>query len=211
MRRHLILVAALVAGTSFYFVSRAPDEAWWVAWKAAGVALLAIWAALHVRDRNGWLLVGVLAFGALGDVLLESSGMAAGGVAFLAGHLIAIVLYLADGRMRAGVAAAIAIGTALFVSGIAFTMTRDPGVALYALGLGGMAGSALVSRFPIAAVGAVSFAFSDLMIFAALGPLAGSSLPGLVIWPTYFAGQALVAIGIARGLRLPKHGTILAA
>ena len=64
-----------------------------------------------------------------------------------------------------------------------------------------MAGSAVTSRFPVAAIGAVSFAFSDLMIFAGLGPLAESALPGLVIWPTYFAGQVLVAIGVMRGLQ----------
>ena len=208
MTRRLILVAALLAGISFYFVPRAPDAAWWVAWKALGVALLAVWAALQARDARGWLLVGVLAFGALGDVLLETSGMAIGGVAFLVGHLIAIALYLGNARMRGGLAVAAAIGVALTVSGLAFSFTNDHGVALYALGLGGMAGSAIASRFPIAALGAVSFACSDLMIFASLGPLADSTLPGLVIWPSYFAGQALVAIGVAHALRRQGGATI---
>ena len=197
----MILVAALIAGSSFYFVPRAPDAAWWVAWKALGVALLALWVAVQARDRDGWLLVGVLAFGALGDVLLETSGMAIGGVAFLIGHVIAMTLYIANRRGAVGAAIASTVAGGCVVSGIAFAMTRDPGVALYAAGLGGMAGSAVASRFPIAAIGAVTFAFSDLMIFANLGPLAGSASPGLVIWPTYFAGQVLVAIGVMRGLQ----------
>jgi uncharacterized membrane protein YhhN len=208
MTRRLILAAALLAGICFYFIPRAPDEAWWVAWKAVGVALLAVWAALQARDANGWLLVGVLAFGALGDVLLETSGMGIGGVAFLIGHLIAMRLYVGNRRGAVGVAIAATVTGAGIVSGIAFALTRDPGVALYAAGLGGMAGSAVASRFPVAAIGAVSFAFSDLMIFASLGPLAGSALPGLVIWPTYFAGQALVAIGVVHGLRRRGGGTI---
>ncbi|MEG3086119.1 lysoplasmalogenase family protein [Sphingomonas sp. PB4P5] len=208
MSRHLILAAALLAGISFYFVPRAPDAVWWIAWKAIGVAFLAAWAAVQARDANGWLLVGVLAFGALGDVLLETSGMAIGGVAFLVGHVIAIALYLGNGRGSTGRSITAAVGGACLVSSLAFSFTRDPGVALYALGLGGMAGSAAASRFTIAALGAASFALSDLMIFAALGPLATSTLPGLVIWPTYFAGQVLVAIGVMRGLQRPAVGTM---
>jgi uncharacterized membrane protein YhhN len=210
MYRRLILVAALLAGISFAFVPRAPDDAWWVAWKALGVALLALWAAFHARDGNGWLLVGVLAVGALGDVLLEILGMAIGGAAFLVGHLIAITLYLANRRGTRRSAIATALAGAAIVSDSAFAMTRDSGVALYASGLGGMAGSAIASRFPIAAFGAVSFVLSDLMIFAALGPLAHSTLPGLVIWPTYLVGQVLVAIGVVHGLRRRGGGTISA-
>ena len=200
MSRRLIFAVALLTGISFYFVPRAPDAAWWMAWKAIGVALFALWAALEARDRDGWLLVGVLAFGALGDVLLEQS-MTAGGAAFLAGHLVAIALYLRNARLGRGIAVGIAIVVGLCVSALAYSFTHDRGVALYAFGLGTMAGSALASRFPIAALGAATFAVSDLMIFAALGPLAQSALPGIVIWPTYFAGQALVAIGVVRGLR----------
>lgn len=210
MSRSLIPVAALLAGISFYFVPRTPDAAWWVVWKALGVALLALWGALQVRDRDGWLLAGVLAFGALGDVLLETSGMAIGGAAFLIGHIVAIWLYIANPRVAVAAAIASTVAGGCIVSGIAFALTRDAGAALYALGLGGMAGSALGSRFPLAAIGAVTFAFSDLMIFAGLGPLAGSALPGLVIWPTYFAGQALVAIGVMRGLQRRGGDTISA-
>jgi len=72
-----------------------------------------------------------------------------------------------------------------------------PGIALYAAGLGAMAASAWVSRFPRYRVGlgAVMFVASDLLIFSKMGPLAGARIPSILIWPLYFAGQALIAWG----------------
>lgn len=204
----LVLAAALIAGISFYVIPRTPDEARWIVWKASGVALLASWAALQAREANGRLLVGVLAFGALGDALLETSGMAVGGGAFLIGHLLALLLYFRNRRLPRSKALAATIVAAVAIGGAAFGLTHDYGVGLYATGLGAMTGSALASRFPLAAIGAALFAFSDLMIFAKLGPLADSPLPGLVIWPAYFAGQVLIAIGVAHGLRQPRAATI---
>ena len=60
-----------------------------------------------------------------------------------------------------------------------------------------MAASAWISRFPRYRVGlgAVMFVASDLLIFAKMGPLAGSLIPVLLIWPLYFIGQALIAWG----------------
>ena len=65
-----------------------------------------------------------------------------------------------------------------------------------------MFGTAVTSRFPGARVGlgAALFVFSDLLIFAQMGPLAASPLPGLLIWPVYFGGQALIAWGVVRSL-----------
>ena len=86
---------------------------------------------------------------------------------------------------------------------ISWLLTRDAGVALYATGLGAMAGAAWLSRFPRYRVGlgAVLFVVSDLLIFARLGPLAGSAIPALLVWPTYFAGQALIAWGVVGTLK----------
>lgn len=139
------------------------------------------------------LFVAALALGALGDVLLETSGMIVGGVAFFAGHLVAILLYWRN-RLRARW---IAPALGLAVAAAAYAFTRDAGVAVYAAAVGGMAGSAVASRFPLAGLGGLLFAGSDLLIFAQMGPLYGSALPGLLIWPTYFIGQALIAYGVA--------------
>ncbi len=65
-----------------------------------------------------------------------------------------------------------------------------------------MAASAGASRFPRyrVGIGALMFLGSDLLIFARMGPLPGSPLPGLLIWPLYFGGQALIAWGVVRTL-----------
>src|SRR4051794_32663493 len=94
-----LLIAAIVAGLSFmasWGLHLSPVAA--VAWKGSGVALLTLYAASRARTLDGWLLTAVMAFGALGDVLLETSGMIVGALAFLAGHVVAIGLYLRNRR-----------------------------------------------------------------------------------------------------------------
>jgi uncharacterized membrane protein YhhN len=201
--RNLLLVAALLAGGSYhltYWIA-VPDPAS-VFWKGSGVALLALWATVHARNLDGWLIAAVLALGALGDVLLETHGLTVGALAFLAGHLVAVLLHARNREGPWWHAAVIAVG----VTAISYTLPADrasaPGVAVYALGLGAMAGMAWISRFPrnLVALGALLFVVSDLLIFAREGPLADSTLPALLIWPTYFAGQALIAWGVVRKL-----------
>src|SRR3546814_15120557 len=84
-----LLWAALVAGASYclaaWFGWSGPGV---IAWKGAGVALLAAWAVSAARDLDGWLIAVVLPLGAAGDVLLEAAGMIAGAAAFRAGHLV---------------------------------------------------------------------------------------------------------------------------
>lgn len=200
--RSALLIAALVAGTSYY-ASHWIDlpQPWYVIWKGLGVGLLAAWAASRARSTDGWLIAAVLGLHAVGDVVLETHGLIVGAIGFLAGHSVALVLYL---RNRQGpVLPAIAI--ALLVAGFSYLLPANradaPGIALYALGLGVMAGAASISRFPRTVVfGALLFVISDLLIFADLGPLADSAIPGLLIWPTYFAGQALIAWGVVTAL-----------
>ena len=203
MRNRLVLILALIAGASYYLTHWFPMEgAGGVVWKGLGVGLLALWAALQARSTDGWLIAAVLALGALGDVLLETHGLTVGALAFLAGHLVAVMLYLRNRQGPYWHAAVIAVA----VAGISYLMPADraaaPGIALYALGLGAMAGTARISRFPdkIVALGALLFVVSDVLIFARTGPLSDSALPGLLIWPTYFAGQALIAWGVVTAL-----------
>lgn len=198
MRGKAIFGAAVLAGASYWPGSRlALDPALLVAWKGAGVGLLALWAALCVPGRTGRLLAIVLALGAAGDVLLAAVSLEAGAVAFLAGHIVAIRLYLTNKRPRAGWLPFLAVPP---VVALAAWLPADPatasGIALYATGLAAMAASATVSRWPFAALGAWLFVASDLLIFAGLGPLAGSQLAATGIWPLYFAGQALIAFGV---------------
>lgn len=200
-----LFVASVVVGMTFWAASHTGVSGpLFIVWKGAGVGLLTLFAGLAARERNGWLITAVFALGMLGDVLLETSGIVIGAAAFLAGHLVAILLYLLN-RRRDGGAVAIAIAVAVPVA--AFAITHDVTATFYAAGLGGMAGAAWYSRFPrkIVAVGALMFVASDLLIFASLGPLKGSALPGLTIWPLYFAGQALIAYGVVRTLEARKR------
>ena len=199
-----ILAAAILAGASYCVA------AWlgWhgpavTAWKGAGVALLALWAATCARSVDGWLLTAVMALAAAGDVLLDAVGMTAGAAAFLAGHLVAIVLYVRNRRATLTPSQrALGLVVAPLTVVAALAMTGDVSVAIYAAALGSMAATAWTSRFPRyrVGVGAMLFVASDLLIFSRAGPLAGSFAPTLLVWPLYFAGQALIATGVVATL-----------
>lgn len=197
-RVDLLFLLALLFGVVHFVADRlgAPTP-FDVLSKGACVALLALWAALQARGADGWLIALAIALGALGDVLLETHGLTVGALAFLAGHLVSVALHLRN-RVRPPVVAVLA---AFAVPAASWLLAWDYGVAAYALGLGAMAGTALCSRFPLVGIGALLFVVSDLLIFARLGPLAGSALPGLLIWPLYVAGQALIGWGVVTTLR----------
>jgi uncharacterized membrane protein YhhN len=196
----LIFAAALLVGASYWPVSHVgwPPTPM-LAWKGGGVGLLALWAMLAARERNGWLIANVLAFGALGDVLIQAIGTTAGALAFLAGHLLAIQLYLAN-RRRAGGRVGIAI--VLIVPVLGYVLTRNPAATVYALGLGGMGGTAWMSRFPRnrVALGALLFVASDLLLFARAAAVIGADWTNWLVWPLYFGGQALIALGVVTTL-----------
>lgn len=148
-----LFAAALIAGVSYWIGGRHTEpSALLIAWKGSAVGLLAVWAALNARDRDGWQIAAALALYAIGDVVLERSQVGGGG-AFLAGHIVAAALYWRHRRMtrspsQTALAILLLVGTPL----IAFLLPTDragaPLIAVYALGLGAMAGSAWASNFP---------------------------------------------------------------
>lgn len=197
------LVASAIAGVSYVITWRVDLPPLVEAgWKAAGVGLLAVHAALRARRFDGWLLTTVMALGALGDFLLDVAGLSVGAVAFLAGHGVATWLYLRN-RIPGKAAAVLLIPA---VAGLSWALPRDRagagGIALYATGLAVMAASALLSRFSWRTVklGALMFVVSDLLIFARLGPLPSSLLTSFGVWGLYYLGQMLICIGVADGL-----------
>ncbi len=207
------LLASLVAGISFWLVKDgALGGLYKMAWKGAGVGFLALYALVRHPGRDARQIALVMALGALGDVLIEWR-LEAGALAFLVGHLVAIHLYLRHRRayLPASQKAA-ALAMLVLIPLVSFLLPADrsaaPGVALYALALAGMTAAAWTSSFPRyrVGVGAVLFAVSDLLIFARLGPLAGSALPGLLIWPLYYFGQVLICTGVIGTLRSAKTG-----
>jgi len=206
--RQGIWIAALIAGASFMW----PVLSGWfgpemVLWKGAGVALLALWAATHARTLDGWLLVAVMAFGAAGDMLIELAGLEVGALAFALGHMVAIALYARNRRPAVStsqavlawvaVPAAIAITWALLAPQAGWI-----GAVIYALFVAVMAAMAWTSRFPRyrTGIGAMMFLASDLFIFARAGGALSPAFTVWLIWPLYFAGQALIAAGVVRTL-----------
>ncbi|MGE8140818.1 lysoplasmalogenase family protein [Novosphingobium sp. NPDC080210] len=202
------LLASLLAGISYYFVRDGQIPGLYLmAWKGAGVALLALYALARHKGADSRQIAAVMAFGALGDVLIELV-LEWGAVAFLIGHLIAIHLYWRHRRARLSPSQKLAgIAFAVLIPAISFMLPSDraaaPGVAFYALGLGVMTAAAWTSSFPRYRVGlgAVMFAVSDLLIFARIGPMAQSPLPNLLIWPLYYFGQFLICTGVVGELR----------
>ena len=202
-----LLVASLLFGFSYPLVwGLGWPEGLTTAWKGAGVGLLALLAAVEARNADGWLLAGLLGFGALGDVLLVGS-LTSGAIAFMIGHVVAIALYLRNRRERlSGSQRALALLVVPVSVLIAWSLPADRGqalgVAAYALFAAAMAAAAWASRFPRyrTGIGAMMFLASDLLIFARMGPLQGAAWAAPAIWLLYYAGQLLIALGVRRVL-----------
>jgi uncharacterized membrane protein YhhN len=203
-----VLGAALLAGATFYGAhGLGVTGLLAVVWKGSGVALLAVWCALQARAFDSRLIAAVMALGALGDVLLETSGLTIGALAFVAGHLTAMLLYFRNWRphitFSQRLLTALVVPLSVFI-GLMLVGPKDMvPIAVYTFVVSGMAASAWTSRFPRyrTGIGAMMFLASDLLIFARLGPLAESPVPGLLIWPLYFGGQVLIAWGVTQTLK----------
>ena len=215
--RTIWLIASVIFGASFWLVAGAQEHGpLLVAWKGAGLALLAIHALSFANAnpdarRDATLLAMIMALGAGGDVAIEWR-LTAGAALFLLGHFVAIVLYASNRRWRAVTGdLAVAAAILLVVPAIAWTLPADrsmaPTVTLYATGLSTMTAMAWLSRFPRGrvATGALLFAASDLLIFSRMGPLADSVIPRLLVWPLYYFAQLLICTGVLRGLTRPPE------
>ncbi len=209
-----VLIASVVAGVTYVAAwDQGLPQAVELTWKGLGVGLLAVYAALNARSLDGWLLAAVMALGALGDVLLGATGLTIGALAFLAGHLVAIGLYLRNRRpspSRSQLALAAVLVPAVVAAAYLLPANRAgaPGVAVYSLGLSLMAATAWLSRFPRyrVGIGALMFVVSDLIIFGRNGPWPDNFATGLAVWGLYYFGQLLICVGVVRALS-PTEGT----
>lgn len=200
MKARPLFVAALVAGTS-YMGSRALPMSDWaaIAWKGMGVGLLAVWASRQGSSTDHRLLAIVLTLGATADMVLELS-FVGGAAIFALGHVVAIVLYFRNRTQNSPLwQRLVPFCATLFLWQVITNVPADwrVPVLVYSLFLGAMAVMAGVSRFPLAALGAALFVVSDIFLFWRMGPLEGVSWVDHAIWATYFAGQALIARGVA--------------
>lgn len=208
------LLASLLAGLSFpatWLFLPLEGGLFAVIWKMAAVGLLVPFALRRHHVGEFILLAVMLAFYALGDGLIELS-MVAGALAFAAGHLVGIAIYIRHRRIGAAFSQKLlAITILLATPFIAFFLpdSRDEGVqvAAYSVFLAAMAAMAWSSNFPRyrVGVGAILFVISDLLIFAELGPLANSEVSGIAIWYLYYFGVLMIAVGIAQTLVKRGH------
>jgi uncharacterized membrane protein YhhN len=200
-----LLAASVAAGLTYPALWHVglPDPAL-IAAKGAGVGLLAVLAATRARTTDGWLLTAVMAFGALGDVLLDIR-FEAGVAAFALGHVVAMALYLRNRRTATTVSQR-ALAWALPLFGLTMPVLilgPDPrlaGLSVYSLLLTLMAATAWTSRFPRyrTGIGAVLFVISDTLIAARMGPLAGLAAVSYAVWLLYYFGQLLIFVGVSR-------------
>ncbi len=198
-------LAAIAAIAYFLAMNAGLPFALHVALKGACVTILAIAAAMAARRTDGWLLAGVMAFGALGDMLLEFDLMV-GAAAFAVGHVVAIWLYLRNRRAgpmpisQRGAALALLLCAPLLylIAGPA----ANAGIAFYSFLLSAMAAAAWTSRFSRyrTGIGAILFLASDAFIFARLGGRMDPEQAALFIWPLYTAGQILIFVGVRQRL-----------
>jgi uncharacterized membrane protein YhhN len=208
------LLGSLIAGISFpasWLFLPLDGGLYAMIWKMAAVGLLVPFALGRHHAGEFVLLATVLAFYALGDGLIEIS-MVAGALAFAMGHLIAILIYFRHRRIGAAFSQKLLALTILLATpAIAYLLpnSRDEGiqVAAYSVILAAMAAMAWSSNFPRYRVGlgAILFVVSDLLIFAELGPLAGSKIAGIAIWYLYYFGVLMIAVGVAQTLVKRGH------
>lgn len=183
------------------------------AWKTAMAVLLARAAWFHrVPGERRWLVTALLC-SALGDFLLAlptlSFSFVGGLGAFLLAHLAYLRLLVplaGDTRPHRLLACGAMLGVAGTMLGrfwpnlgtLAVPVTAYVGV------LAAMVCSALVARLPtpLAALGALCFAASDLMIGIARFLVPFESFQ-LGIWWTYAAAQVLLVAGLVSGRTQP--------
>ena len=159
------------------------------------------------RGTDGRLIALALGFGALGDYLLDARGLIVGALAFAAGHVTAIILYWRNRRPALSAPQRglgwLTVPAALV---IAWGLTRGAPDGAAAVGytalVAAMAASAWTSRFPRyrTGIGAMLFLASDLFIFAGEGGALSKDVTLWLVWPLYFAGQALIAWGVVSTL-----------
>ncbi len=203
----LAMAASLLMGLAYLLAAPLLDGPAHVLLKGSGVALLAL-AALQVPVAGAGWLTAVMLLGAIGDVLLDVQGLfLAGAGSFALGHVVAMVFYAR--HRRPAVPTQRLMAAALILYGLAMPPLLSPPdvpfglMMLYAVLLCGMAASLWLSRFPrLAAMGALGFVLSDTILVYRMGggQLLGPALDGALVWGTYFGGQWLITLGVARGL-----------
>ena len=208
MEKRPLLLASIAAAIAYYFLldSQVPGVGL-MALKGGGAGFLAAYALMRHDSADARLLALIMLLAALGDIAMELD-FGVGGIIFFASHVAAMALYLRNRRTNITpsqklFAVALLLLTPLIAWLLVARVENPTPVVIYALSLGAMAGLAWTSSFSRyhVGIGAVLFVISDLLIFARMDLMALSPLPDLLIWPTYYIGQFLIATGVIQTLR----------
>jgi hypothetical protein len=205
------LLLSLLAGVTYFFAADEPiGGLWLMLWKGAGVGFLAIYAWLRTKGRDGLLIALVMALCATADMVLELD-LLIGGAIFGLAHVVAIGLYLRNPREKVAPSQILAGAALLFLTpaiagSIVFPLPNWAAATVYSALVGAMAAAAWTSRFPRyrVGVGAVMFVMSDLLIFSREAEVVPALVAAWLIWPLYYFGQFLIAVGVVQTLRKGK-------
>lgn len=202
----LLVTSALVAACLFIFGLEINNLPLRLASKGVPVVVLMVMVIGFNRQRYGKIIAAGLGFCVVGDILLELRGLFVPGmIAFLLGHLCYIGAFVSKQKQLNPLNAlpfALWVGWAIALMWSGLGALQIP-VTLYTLTIFVMMwrASALVASWPhdrwmwCAAVGAISFGFSDTLIainkfHTSLGEV---RIPIIL---TYWAGQCLIAMSV---------------
>ena len=201
------LLASIAAALAFYYLRAGPfPELYLIPLKGAACALLAVYCYARHSSPDARLLGWAFGAAALGDMALEID-RTIGSTLFFLYHVLALGVYLRHRRAPLAKADSWICGLTLILVPLAayllpYDRTQAMETTLYALALGAMAAGAWASNFPRLRVGAgaILFVLADLLLFAEMGPLGGTRLPGILVWPIYYLGQFLICTGVIQTL-----------
>lgn len=205
-----LLLASILAALAFYYLRWGPlPELYLIPVKGAAVGLLAAYLWQRHASRDARLMAWAFSAAALGDMAMEvATDRTIGGLLFVAYHAMALTVYLRNRRpeltrSQKGAVVALLALTPLIAWLLPADRAQAGSVGIYALALGAMTAGAWASVFPRYRVGAGAALFlaSDLLIFAEMGPLAGHIAVQIMVWPLYYLGQLLIAVGVVQTLR----------
>lgn len=204
-----------VGAACLYLVLRGSEPAWRrTLLKAGSTTLLAVLALI----AGGPILLAIaLLLCAAGDALLAQEGetfFLGGLVAFLLGHLVYIMLFLAVSTSvgtgvgilfaepwRALLVLAALVGTGALASRLLPTVGEELRVPLigYAVAIVAMVAAAATLPLPLVIVGAALFFVSDAILAAERFLLEEESpyrvAAGPAVWVLYFLGQMAITLG----------------
>lgn len=205
VRKRPYLLASIAAALAFYVLRDGQLGGLYLALiKGAAAGLLAVYAWHRSPSRDVHLIAAVMGIAAVADMAIEF-WFEVGGALFFVSHLVALTLYLQPHNRRKAPSVsqkAAAVTLLVLTPVLAWLLSREWQVGLYALSLGGMTAAAWTSRFSRyhVGIGALLFVVSDLLIFARMGGRL-EEIANWLVWPTYYVAQFLICTGVVQTLR----------